>query len=251
MNHPAEPDCVAATVPLPCHADPDQWFDPAARTQSLAACLRCPRRRWCARRALTCRPSWGMWAGVWIDGRFTPVAHRLSSIAADTPPPRATGAVAASHRPLVRSPVRPESPPPAGVRCSTPAPAAALVWARASGHCEIMAPDCRLTADSLESRLGEPPGKDTASTLFAACVRCANSIASLDPKLARRLGYRVCSRDRAPDAPFLWRQQHWVILNTDGACGDASPPGPRRAGRDRPNLVPGAPPDHRLRHCMG
>ena len=126
MNHPAEPDCVAATVPLPCHADPDQWFDPAARTQSLAACLRCPRRRWCAR-ALTCRPSWGMWAGV--DRRpLHPVAHRLSSIAADTPPhappgpsPRATGRLCV--------PLCGRSPLPAGVRCSTPAPAAALVWA--------------------------------------------------------------------------------------------------------------------------
>ncbi|MFS0899989.1 WhiB family transcriptional regulator [Mycolicibacterium litorale] len=247
MNHSAEPDAVAATVSLPCHADPDQWFDPAARTQSLAACLRCPRRRWCARRALTCRPSWGMWAGVWIDGRFAPVAHRLNSIAADAPPPRATGAVAAST-PL---PCATGVPSPAGARCSTPAPAAALVWARASGHCEIMAPDCRLSADSLESRLGEQPGESTASNLFAVCVRCANLIASLDPRLARRLGYRVCSRDRAPDAPFLWRQQHWVTLSTDGACGDASPPAPGRAGRDRPNLVPNGPPDQRLRRCTG
>ena len=82
-------------VPLACHLDPDHWFDRAARTASLAACLACPFRRWCARRALQYRPSWGMWAGVWIDGRFAPPPGYLDAIAADTPLPRSPAAAAA------------------------------------------------------------------------------------------------------------------------------------------------------------
>ena len=81
-------------VPLACHTDPDRWFDSGARTAALAECLACPHRRWCAQRALKYQPRWGMWAGIWIPGRFDAVKHFFDAVAADTALPHPPNAAA-------------------------------------------------------------------------------------------------------------------------------------------------------------
>ncbi|WP_082994534.1 WhiB family transcriptional regulator [Mycobacterium sp. 1245801.1] len=76
---------------LPCQRDPERWFNRRHRRDTLAACLNCPARPWCAQQALTWHACWGMWAGVWIDGQHTDAAPYLHAIAADHPlphPPR-------------------------------------------------------------------------------------------------------------------------------------------------------------------
>ena len=222
MSAPAGPGpAPASEVPLACHLDPDQWFDRTARTASLAACLACPYRRWCARRALRHRPSWGMWAGVWIDGRFAPAARYLDAIAADTPLPRSPAAVAA---PPSRPPAdMPTAEPPVGARCSDARRAAPkpLVWARSSGHCEIMSAGCGLSAATVGSRVPDAPDGD-ASVLFAVCLHCAKTLHDMDSQMARRLGYRLDDVRVATSTPFLWRQAHRLLLGADGSLHSAT-----------------------------
>lgn len=206
-------------VPLACHLDPEQWFDRAARTASLAACLGCPFRRWCARRAMQYRPTWGMWAGVWIDGRFSPAAHYLEAIAAGTPLPHA----AAAATPPICPPARTPAANPTGVMCTDARRVApkALVLARSSGHCEIMSTGCTLSAATVASRVPGPTDAD-ASVLFAVCEYCASTVLSLDSVMARRLGYRLEDTRSAISTPFFWRQTHRLFLSADGSLHSAN-----------------------------
>lgn len=220
---PSTVSAPSAEVPLACHADPDQWFDSGARTASLAGCLACPHRRWCAQRALNYQPRWGMWAGIWINGSFDAVSHFFDLVATDTPLP---------HHRDVEAPSAPKPPAPQGdlviprgVSCSAGDRVAphALVWARASGHCEIMSTGCQLSADSVASRI---PGSEGggASGLFAVCARCAETLKDLDPQIARRLGYRVDNFSSTLSTPFFWRQTRRILLCPNGALHDAVRP---------------------------
>jgi len=215
MTPPPSPAIVAQPAALPCQREPDRWFDRASRTHALSGCLSCPVRPRCAREALTARARWGMWAGIWIDGNLTDVAHYLRAIAENKPkatPPPAPNALPAYRIPPLRGAVQLVAP--AGQHS-----AAAAITARSSGHCEIMAPNCSLRLDSVASRIHNraiTPRSDQASG-YAVCWQCHSSVARMDSQLARKLGYRVDSESEAVRVPFYWRQTHWVLL--DSAAG--------------------------------
>ena len=203
-------------APLACQGDPERWFDRHHRRDALAQCLVCPARRWCAREALDCCASWGMWAGVWIDGRHSDAAPYLSAIAIDDAalrdwrPPTAPSTT--SHYP----------PPPAPL----PRPSAMLPWrsasaallARSSGHCEVFTESCRYTFDRVVNRCPTgPSGENHSPTeLFAACGACAEMVARLQPQLASRAGYLVAAGRDPASVPFHWRGSRWVLLDRDG-----------------------------------
>jgi hypothetical protein len=221
-----QPSAMPPTAaPPPCSAEPERWFDRAHRAHALATCLQCPVRRWCAQEALLGAASWGMWAGIWIDGRLSEVAHYLDVIATDTPaiptapvttPEASPPARARGHRPLRRT-----GPLHAGRRVSV----RAAVLARSSGQCEIMTAECRLAADTQASRIaGAGAGNATsAAVVYAACTRCADAVgATIDPTSACRLGYQVDSPAQAPNVPFYWRQCRWVLLGRAGELLDAT-----------------------------
>lgn len=208
---------------LACQRDPEHWFERHHRRDALAGCLACPVRAWCAREALGCHASWGMWAGVWIDGHHGDAAPYLRAIAKDDAtqldyPVSATD-IAVSVSPSA-APLR---------RSSVVVPArsvAAALLARSSGHCEVLAEGCRYSFDRTVSRLpgGAPIESASPAELFAACGHCAQVVASLQPRLATRSGY-VLPPGRDPAAvPFRWRGTRWVILGRDGwltEIGDA------------------------------
>jgi hypothetical protein len=201
---------------FPCQRDPERWFDRRNRPDTLAQCLNCAARTWCAHEALKARASWGMWAGVWIDGRHDDAAPYLQAIAADDRAP-------IDPRPAIASTTTsPDPPAPAPLRrpsasiSSRSAPATVL--ARSSGHCEIFAENCRYSFDRLVSRCRSQPAIENPcpAELFAACVVCAEIVACLQPQLATRLGYVVdVGRDPAC-VPFCWRGSRWVVLGRDG-----------------------------------
>jgi Transcription factor WhiB len=212
-----------APVRLACQRDPDRWFDRHHRSHALAKCLACPARRWCAQQALQHRASWGMWAGIWIDGRLDDVAPYLRRIAAGPAP-----AV-----PIISAP---PPPPPAacvglpalddtGVRPATPLPPVAgdppsvraAVTARSFCYCEVMAPGCRLTSGGIIARVPDlAVAHADASLLFCVCTVCGARLSDLDQLVARRLGYRLPSPRAAIAAAFYWRHARWVLLDETG-----------------------------------
>lgn len=202
---------------LPCQRDPERWFDRRTRGNALEHCLTCAARPWCAREALKCHATWGVWAGVWIDGRHRDAAPYLQAIAADTPAPTAQRppALAAStlnHPQQVPAPLhRPPTPPPSGSSRTA-------VLARSCGHCEVFTENCRYTCDRLMSRYLIQPVSENPSpaALFAACTVCAEIVAGLDAHLATRLGYTVASGRDPASVPFHWRGSRWVLLDRDG-----------------------------------
>lgn len=221
-----------ATTPPPCRRYPDRWFDRANRTDALATCLACPVRSWCAQHALQQRASWGMWAGIWIDGRLDDVAHYLHAIAAGTParhPRRANAATPpppraqATRRPTPTHTTARSAPPPPRTPADRPSLRAVLMI-RSSGHCEIMAPGCRYTSDKIASRLAGGTAEDAdASVVYIICRVCAATLSQLDRQIAVRLGYLVGSPGRAAAVPFYWRQSRWVQLApAGGLCETAS-----------------------------
>ena len=178
---------------------------PRHRRDALAQCLVCPARPWCAREALNCRASWGMWAGVWIDGRHNDALPYLTPSPKTMRRPARIGGhqVGASHEPPgVLAPLR---RPPA----RTPSRSVtAAVLARSSGHCEVFAEGCRYTLDRLVSRCRMEPPVESGSPakLFAACMACAEIVIRLEPQLATRAGYVVdTGRDPASVAVSLAR----------------------------------------------
>ena len=202
--------------PLACQRDPERWFDRRHRRAALAGCLVCPARSWCAREALACNASWGMWAGVWIDGRHRDAAPYLSAIATDDAAP-------CDPRPPVASSTARHHPPPpvplrrpAAVLPSRSARAALL--ARSCGHCEVLTHSCRYTFDRVVHRCPTaPPGENPCpAKLFAACGTCAEIVARLQPQLATRAGYLVAAGCDPAAVPFRWRGTRWVLLDRDG-----------------------------------
>jgi hypothetical protein len=201
---------------FPCQRDPERWFDRRSRGDTLAQCLTCAARPWCAQEALTCRASWGMWAGVWIDGRHNDTVPYLQAIAADDSAPidrpPAVAIMSTSPAPPAPAPLRRPS-------TSTPSRSVpAAVLARSSGHCEVFAESCRYTFDRLVSRCRSEPAIENPSPthLFAACAVCAEIVACLDPQLATRLGYVVDAGRDPAFVPFHWRASRWVLLDRDG-----------------------------------
>ena len=199
---------------LPCQSDPDRWFDRAERTHALAGCLACPVRVWCAREALAGRASSGMWAGIWIDGDLAEAAHYLEAIAdgKSSPPP----------------PVESTNVSIATPRCSVvigpPAKhtVAALITARSSSHCEIMAPDCTLGLETIASRIPSCHRLSDASAGYAACRSCQAMVARMEPRLSRRLGYVVDNPANAATIPFYWRQTRWMRVDSAGGAAECS-----------------------------
>jgi Transcription factor WhiB len=193
--------------PPPCAAEPQLWFD-KSHTHALGECLGCPMRRWCAGEAIRVKASFGMWAGVFIDDNLPQVVPLLRAIA---------------HAPAVGEAEVPHLTPPSPAPTATaiadrprrmPAVLAA-VSARSSGNCEIMTNYCRLTFDTLGSRV---PGRDPwslqrASDVYAVCRPCAVALDAAEPQFVERQGIVV----RAPYEPaytrFFWRQARWVYLD--------------------------------------
>jgi hypothetical protein len=195
MNRPAA---------LACRRDPDRWFDRADRTHALRHCLQCPARGWCAAQALTTRAPWGMWAGVWIDGRFEEAAGHLASVAADPPAP------------LVAAPWSPTPPSVAAGVPSRGSAAAELIAARSAGHCEIMTPDCRFGYDLLASRIPGVAPTGSAAVGYAVCRSCATVLDRREPDWVRDMGYVVESAVAVEAVPFFWRHSRWMRLCADG-----------------------------------
>jgi hypothetical protein len=201
---------------LACQRDPERWFDQRHRRDALAACLVCPVRPWCAAEALKSVASWGLWAGVWIDGRHRDAVPYLKAIAneeyspADDQPPIASGGT--DHASPALGPLgRPSKALP-------PRSAPAAVLARSCGHCEVFAEGCRYSFDRVLSRCpARPPGENRCpAQLFAACRECADLVAVLQPHLATRSGYLVAAGRDPAAVPFFWRGSRWVLLDRDG-----------------------------------
>jgi Transcription factor WhiB len=209
---------AAGAAPLACMVDPDRWFDRRGRTASLEACLRCPARRECAREALRAKATWGMWAGIWIDGTDEPTTRHLRAIAADWPPRPRSGERVPSPAATPRQPAPLPRRRPI-VRRSV----AVVVDARSSGHCEVMAKGCMLTPDRQLSRIGGRAVRDAtcAAEVYCSCRSCADAIDS-STALMRRCGYLVESVDAAPTTLFHWRSARWVLLGTGGELVEIS-----------------------------
>ena len=202
--------------PLACQRDPERWFDRRHRRDALAQCLVCTARPLCAREALACGASWGMWAGVWIDGRHSDAAPYLSAIATDDAAPRdwppPTAPSATSQHPPAPAPLR----RPSAMQPSRLAPAALL--ARGCGHCEVLTESCRYSFDRIVRRCPTGPLSENPcpAQLFAACGACAEIVARLQPQLATRAGYLVAAGRDPASVPFHWRGSRWVLLDRDG-----------------------------------
>jgi hypothetical protein len=214
------PSPAAAPGPmneLPCQRDPDRWFDRADRTHALAGCLACPARSWCARQALGDHASWGMWAGIWIDGNLADAAPHLHAIAEAAPP---------SPLPLITPPPpanthRIEAPRrPAVIRPPAKHTVPAMITARSSGHCEIMARDCRLGLEAIAGRIRGRSWRELpdAAAGYAVCRRCQTVVARMEPRLSHQLGYIVDGPANAATVPFYWRQSAWMRLDSAGGA---------------------------------
>ena len=213
MNAACSPAAAPGSVnELPCQRDPDRWFDRRNRTDALTGCLACPARSWCARQALSDHATAGMWAGIWIDGNLADVADYLQAIAEaappSTPPPPTT-----IHR------TEPPRLPPV-IRPPAKHTAAAVITARSSGQCEIMAADCLLTLDAIASRIRGRCGRELADAAagYAVCARCQAAVARMEPRLSHQLGYIVANSSNAAAVPFYWRQSSWMRLDSAGGA---------------------------------
>ena len=217
MNVSAYP--AAAPPPggeLPCRRDPDRWFDRTHRTHALAGCLACPARSWCARQALGDHASWGMWAGIWIDGNLADVAHYLQAIA-QAAPPRTPPPATNTQR--IEAPRRPPV-----IRPPAKHTAAAVITARSSGHCEIMAPDCLLGLEAIASRIRGQSWQELpdAAAGYAVCRSCQAAVTRMEPRLSHQLGYLVDNPTNAATVPFYWRQSRWMRLDSAGGAAPLS-----------------------------
>ena len=172
-----------------------------------------------------------MWAGVWIDvPRSESAAAHLREIAG-TPPPVDPAAVhlrivAASPTPAENAACRPPALEP---RLGRPADGVltdgqitGLVAARSSGHCEVMTSACTHGYDALESRT--QGAVRTSADLFATCSACRTTLTTLTDDVCGHYGYRVAWPDALFDAPFFWRQAHWVLLRADGSMAPVRSP---------------------------
>ncbi|WP_193604283.1 WhiB family transcriptional regulator [Mycobacteroides abscessus] len=189
-----------------CARDPARWLDPEQQVTTRRLCLSCPRLALCRRQTLDDQPQHGMWAGVWIDGDFRAKSHLL------LPPPT-------HHRlPVRTAPVAAALVSALPILNITPT-AAALVAARASGHCEIMAPACLLRQQLIFTRrhdLGFERTADSPAEALAACENCADLIEHTDLHTALQLGYITSAEHPSGATPVFWRQHRWVLLDHFG-----------------------------------
>jgi hypothetical protein len=205
-----------------CQQAPSRWADPTQQATTRRLCMKCPRLQRCRRETLSEKRTFGMWAGVWIDHDLAAKRHllqpksRLRTIA--QPPQRSTRV----------------GPLPINELC---APAAAMVTARSSGHCEILAPACLLDQHLIFTRRtqGSPLPTDSPAAALAACTNCAELIEQTDHDTAQRYGYITTTDHPITSWPVYWRQRHWVTLNHFGHLIDL----PERTPRS-PRLRPSA-----------
>ncbi len=202
---------------LPCQQDPERWFDRRRRGDALALCFTCAARPWCARQALKWCASWGVWAGVWIDGRHDDALPYLQAIAADGAAPIDVPSAHAGPTISTAAPTPAPLRPPTGTLPSRATPAAAVL-ARSSGHCEVFTESCRYTLDRVVSRRrGDIPTENPSpAELFGTCRACAEVLARLQPQLATRSGYIVDAGRDPAGVPFRWRGSRWVLLDRGG-----------------------------------
>lgn len=169
-----------------------------------------------------------MWAGVWIDGDFGAKKRLLLTAAAScpepSPQPDPVRAIAGPSLPVApRSPGR-RTLVGALLKTPPPAPIAALITARASGNCEIMAPACTYQQAVIFTRRRRAASSArqlrTAADGIAACRNCVDLIEHTDLPTALDLGYLVDARTPASITVMLWRQHRWVYLDTRGHIQD-------------------------------
>ncbi|ORW07196.1 WhiB family transcriptional regulator [Mycobacterium kyorinense] len=223
MNHKRD------IAPPPCLQHPGDWFDPTRRALTRQQCLKCPNRAQCSQDALRNRPAYGMWAGVWINDDFNAKQHLLRAHAQPISPTAKHPEPQTISRPVGLIPVHQRTARRSKVGkliTATPLPPiAAQITARASGHCEIMAPACTYQQGAIFSRrrtatrqgpLGSP------ADAIAACHNCIELIEHTDLPTALDLGYIVDPRTTTSTAPKLWRQHRWVYLDTQGRIHDVT-----------------------------
>jgi hypothetical protein len=178
-----------------------------------------------------------MWAGIWIDGNLADVAphlHAIAEAAPPTPPPPVTNA----HR--IEAPRRsPVIRPPATHTVM------AMITARSSGHCEIMAPDCRLGLEAIASRIRGRcwPELPDATAGYAVCRTCQAVVTRMESRMSYQLGYIVDGPANAATVPFYWRQNRWMLLDSAGGAAPYSSAGgtstgPRSTVAAAPGRVP-------------
>jgi hypothetical protein len=111
-----------------------------------------------------------------------------------------------------------------------------MVTARASGHCEILAPACLLDQQLILTRRAQgaatPP--DSPASGLAACHNCAELIEQTDPHTALRYGYITDHRQPVTSWPVYWRQRRWVLLSHFGQLIDRPDQPPTTAQLRRP-----------------
>lgn len=178
--------------------------------------MSCPRLERCRTETLTEQPNYGMWAGVWIDHDFPAKRRQLS----------------APHTPRGLRTKRGGPGPSTAVQTlmvnqATPA-AAALITARASGHCEILAPACHLSQQLIFTRrhhtLPATGEVSSPADAIAACENCAELIEHTDIATAISLGYITTDRHSNATWPVYWRQQRWVTLDHFGHLANQHQP---------------------------
>ena len=203
-----------------CQLAPARWSDPKQQAATRRLCLSCPRLKRCRHETLSENRTFGMWAGVWIDHDLPAKRHQLQ--------PATTLRSTATPRPARRTRVGPLL---VNVLSSA---AAAMVTARASEHCEILAPACVLDQQLIFTRRtqGGPTRLDSPAAALAACDNYAELIEQTDPDTAMRYGYITKASRLITDWPVYWRQRRWVLLNHFGQLVDL-PNHPPASGRLR------------------
>ncbi|KMV22051.1 hypothetical protein ACT16_13045 [Mycobacterium heckeshornense] len=165
-----------------------------------------------------------MWAGVCIDHDFPTKRRQLT-----TP-----------HNPRGLRTKRGRPGPSAAVQTllvnqASPA-AAALITARASAHCEILAPACHLTQQLIFTRRHHSlPTAQVSSPAdrIAACEHCTELIEHTH--IATTINLRYITTDHHSNAtrPVYWRQQRWITLDHFGHLANQHQP----ATTARPRLL--------------
>lgn len=109
---------------------------------------------------------------------------------------------------------------------SAPTAIAAQITARASGHCEVMAPACTYQHALIffrRRRAAESPRQfSSPADGIAACRNCVDLIEHTDIPTALDLGYLVDARTPTSVSAVLWRQHRWVYLDIRGRIHDAT-----------------------------
>jgi Transcription factor WhiB len=160
-----------------CQQAPGRWADPSQQAATRQLCLSCPRLDRCRRETLSEKRTFGMWAGVWIDNDLSAKRHLLQ------PTPRLRSCAPPRRR-------RQTHVGPLPVNDLSPT-ALAMVTARDSVHCEILAPACLLDQQLILTRRAQGAAKppDSPASGLAACHKCAELIEQTDPHTALRYGY--------------------------------------------------------------